>query len=150
MEPLNAPRRAAPPPRHADHSAIWWIVAIGLCLVAAIAYEHLGPGFEDRSAEATSLSELQAGAGGAGLGERREMKEEPLQMAPALPTERFAGAVSHVQDSAACKGLRAQKDRVQQSMKKAHSSAEAKELQLDLKSIRNRGAELGCWSGGAG
>lgn len=153
MEPLKAPKRIAPSARESDNSALWWIVVLGLCLVAAIAYEHLGPGADTQDVAGLSETGVEgegAGMAGIGMGTRKEMKEAPIEKAKALPAERFAAAVSHVQDSDACRSLRKEKDRVQQAMKTSHSSAEAKEYQLDLRSIRNRGTELGCWSGGAG
>lgn len=158
MEPLKAPKRAPVESRKADASAIWWVVALGLCMVGGIAWQHLFPG-QQRALDGSIIEGQADGmdggtAGGgfasAGMGARKEMQEAPLEKAKALPKETFAGAVSHVQDSEACASLRTARARVQSEMSKSHSEGQAKEFQLDLKSIRNRGTELGCWSGGAG
>lgn len=157
MEPLKAPKRAPVESRHSDSSAIWWVVALGACMVAAIAWQHLFPG-QQRALDGSIIEGQADGMGGtadggfasAGMGTRKEMKEAPLEKAKALPKETFAGTVSHVRDSEACASLRTARTRVQSEMSKSHSEGQAKEFQLDLKSIRNRGTELGCWSGGAG
>lgn len=123
-------------------------------MVGGIAWQHL---YGIKPTAGLAADELALSAPGAdggftsgGMGTRKEMKEAPLEKGRALPRESFAGAVTLVQDSQACSELRATRDKVQAQMRQSHSSAQAKEFQLDLKSIRNRGTELGCWSGGAG
>lgn len=144
MEPLSAPKRVMPESRRGDNSALWLILVLALCVAGGIAYLHFGPAHE--IAGAGEASTESGAASGAGLGARKEVREEPLQKAGALPTEKFAGPVTYVTDTDACSKLRSESERIRASLRKSPSAAQKKELQLDFRSVKNRGTELGCWS----
>lgn len=82
-------------------------------------------------------------------GTRPEVVEAPLQKAKPIAQDHYAAPVNHVADSDVCRSLRTSRQRVQDSMSKPHNADQAREYQLDLKSISQRGATEGCWSGGA-
>lgn len=134
-----------------------WIVAIAVLFLAAIAYQHL---FRSGSGPGAAVGGIQvpgadpgAAIDGATIGSstlRTSIDDAPLQMAPELPRERFAGPVAHSTDSEVCRGMRAERAAVNKAMAKPHSAAQAKEYQLELRSVSERGTKLGCWSGGAG
>ncbi len=147
-EPLKAPKRLTQEDHRdlseSDSSTVWVLFGLALILVGGIIYSKVFYKGEGAN-EGQSLSALLAGGGSgpAGL-----MREAGLEKAEALPSENLAGTVTIVTDSNACRSLRNARDRVQQGMKKAHSSWEASEFKKDLASIHSRGTELGCWSGG--
>lgn len=166
MEPLHAPRRTTAGPETARNSngAMLWIAAIALAFLGAIAYQHLfraSPGlsaaaggtFVPGAEGGVAIEGGSAGEGGATIATstlRTSIDDAPLQMAPSLPRERFAGPVTHSTDSEVCRELRAERAAVNKAMGKPHSAAQAKGYQLDLRSVSERGTKLGCWSGGAG
>lgn len=160
VEPVLAPRREASAipvrPRAAaqDRSPLYWLLAVAALMAAGIAYMHLRPGAPgqgmqmggvDAGAQVLAGGGFQPGTGGP----RIAVKEAPLEKAQALPQERFAAPVMHVNDKGICATLRTQRNQVQAQMAKPHSAAQGKEYQLDLKSISQRGTQEGCWSGGA-
>lgn len=151
VEPLRAPKRVLPERRGQDNSALWWVLVLALCVAGGIGYLHLAPSNLPVMAQGDAGMETIAPAGQsgfsmAGLGARKEFREESLQKAAALPAERFAGPVTYVTDNEACRSLRADSERIRASLRKSPPAAQKKELQLDLRSVKNRGTELGCWS----
>lgn len=151
MEPLRAPKRVLPEKHGDDNSALWWVLVLAMCVAGGIGYLHLAPSNPLAMAAGDAGTQTSAPAGQSGfsvggLGARREFREESLQKAAALPAERFAGPVTYVTDNEACRSLRADSERIRASLRKSPPAAQKKELQLDLRSVKNRGTELGCWS----
>ena len=153
-QPLCAPKRMSKEDHRdtseSDASTIWILVGLALLMLGGIFYSHTFMDREDGQAGegiGQNLSELIAGGSGSSAPER-QMKEAGLQKAEALPGEKFAGAVTLSSDSGACHSLRNARELVQSKMKQPHSSWQANEYRKDLASIRSRGSELGCWSGG--
>lgn len=131
------------------------LALIGLCLLGGIVYLHWFhtpaatetvqvPGAEP-IAEVSGAHPFRSALSGT----RPEVVEAPLQKAKPIAQDRYAAPVTHVADSDVCRSLRSSRQRVQESMAKPHSPDQAREYQLDLKSISQRGATEGCWSGGA-
>lgn len=155
MEPLRAPKRDRLSERD-DQSrgdgATWGLlVALALCVIAAIFYVHRYPVADP------SVQGLAAAPGGAdsgfmagSSGPRREMAEQPLEKAKALPAERYAAPVAHVTESDACKSLRLARARIRDNMRKPQSDWQAADLRKELDRVTSQGTERGCWTGGAG
>ncbi|MGQ0528335.1 MAG: hypothetical protein ACT4PG_00675 [Panacagrimonas sp.] len=157
MDPLQAPKRNKLPKREEESrsgsGALILIVVFVVVLGGVIAYL-------DKQSAGDSLGgvvELHDAGGGSrtgfispGLGERKAMKEVPLEQAKPLQLDQYAAPVSHVRDTDICSSLRSARARVQENMAKPHSAAQAAEYKLDLRSVSERGTKEGCWSGGAG
>lgn len=157
MDPLQAPKREKLPKRADDtrggSGALILVVVFVLALGGVIAY------LDKKSAgdSLVGVVELHDAGGGArsgfttpGMGERKAMKEAPLEQAKPLQLDQYAAPVSHVRDTDICSSLRSARARVQENMAKPHSAAQAAEYKLDLRSVSERGTKEGCWSGGAG
>ena len=157
MDPLQAPKREKLPSR-VDESrggggALALVVVFVLALGGVIAYL-------DKKSAGDSVAGLElhdaGGSGGGkssgfttpGMGDRRPMKEAPLEKAKVLQQDHYAAPVSHVRDTDICRSLRSARARVQENMAKPHSAAQAAEYKLDLRSVSERGTKEGCWSGG--
>lgn len=131
------------------------ILFLGLCLLGGIAYLHWWPKSEAPATAVVDGAEPIAEVSGAHpfrsalSGTRPEVVEAPLQKAKPIAQDHYAAPVNHVADSDVCRSLRTSRQRVQDSMSKPHNADQAREYQLDLKSISQRGATEGCWSGGA-
>lgn len=157
VDPLRAPKRERISSRgddaRGDGAALGLIVALALCVFGAIAYVHRFPVTEAGVVGADGSS-IAAGSAGGGFiagtsGDRKEMAEQPLEKAKAIPTERFAGPVAHVTESDACKSLRLARDRIREKMRKPQSEWQAADLQREMNRVTDQGTERGCWTGGA-
>ncbi|MGQ0699006.1 MAG: hypothetical protein ACT4PZ_12280 [Panacagrimonas sp.] len=134
------------------------VALLAVCLLGGIVYMQWSKNSEAPATGPAAVEEI-AEAADAGTGPkplrsaleetRREVVEKPLEKAKAVGQDRFAAPVTHVADNDVCRSLRSARARVQEGMAKPHTAAQAKEFQLDLKSISQRGATEGCWSGGA-
>jgi len=160
-DPLRAPKRERldrGDEARGDGAALGLIVALGLCVLGAIFYVHQYPiGDGAKGAAMTESGEMAAADGSVGgmrpgerfMGERKEMKEAPLEKAKPIARDKFAAPVTHVTETDACKSLRMARDRLRESMRKPHSAWESADLEREMGAVVSQGTERGCWTGGA-
>lgn len=161
-DPLRAPKRERldrDEEARGSGAALGLIAVLGLCVLGAIFYVHQFPDSVNADGGAmTETGEMASGSGTSGgmspggrfMGERKEMKEAPLEKAKPIARDTFAAPVTHVTESDACKSLRLSRDRVRESMRRPHSAAESAELEREMGAVVSQGTERGCWTGGAG
>lgn len=158
MNPERNPRRGAVssvPTRRSrgEGNGMGAVAVLAVCLLCGIAYVQWIKKPQAASPEAAADVELAGAEGSTPFrpsfsGPKPEVVEAPIQKAKSIAQDRYAAPVTHVADNDTCRSLRSARARVQEGMAKPHSAAQAKEYQLDLKSISQRGAADGCWSGG--